>query len=203
MPAWPISAGAAMLKFVGMFIVMSGCLHGVAAADVPPSKRTGLGKYVTASEAHQIVQSDPGSALLIDVRTGTELMHVGVAEGMTAHVPLSEIAQPIAWDDEAGGVRHERNATFVADIDAVVAKSGGGKDSRILIICRSGQRSARAVDMLAEAGYSNVWSVTDGFEGDARADGRRTINGWKNANLPWSYRIDKAKFYGGKLPTAP
>lgn len=191
-----------MLKLFAIIVTLWGCLLGAAAAaDVPASKRTGLGKYVTASEAHEIMRSDPQGTLLIDVRTGTELMHVGVPDNMTAHVPLSDIASPIAWDAEGGGVRYEPNRTFVADVDSVVAKAGGGKDSRILIICRSGQRSARAVDILAGAGYSNVWSVTDGFEGDASADGRRTVNGWKNANLPWSYRIDKSKFYAGKLST--
>jgi rhodanese-related sulfurtransferase len=193
-----------MLKKLCIAVLMSGSMVASAmAADVPASKRTVLGKYVTAKEAHDIARTEAGRALLIDVRTGTELMHVGVAESMTAHVPLAEIAQPIVWDDKAGGVRHAPNPTFVADIDAVVAKAGARKDSRILVICRSGQRSARAVDMLAAAGYTDVWSVTDGFEGDAAPDGRRTVNGWKNANLPWSYKIDKAKFYAGKLSAAP
>lgn len=175
----------------------------VVAADIPASKRTSLGKYLTASEAHQIVQSEGGGVVFLDVRTGTELMHVGVAAGLTAHVPLAEIAQPITWDDKAGGVRHVANDRFVADVDGVVAKAGARKDSRVLVMCRSGQRSAKAVDLLARAGYTNVWNVTDGFEGDAAADGRRTVNGWKNANLPWSYKIDKATFYGGQLPSTP
>lgn len=193
-----------MLKSCFMIAVMTGCLCGAAmATDVPSSKRTVLGKYVSSTEAHDLVKGDPGGTLLIDVRTGTELMHVGVADAMTAHVPLSEIVQPIAWDEEGGGVRYEPNPTFVADIDAVVAKAGGEKGSRILIICRSGQRSARAVNLLAQAGYANVWNVIDGFEGDASSNGRRALNGWKNANLPWSYRIDKSKFYGGKLSAAP
>lgn len=25
------------------------------------------------------------------------------------------------------------------------------------------------------------------------ADGRRNVNGWKNAGLPWTYKMDKAK----------
>ena len=25
--------------------------------------------------------------------------------------------------------------------------------------------------------------------------GQRAVNGWKNAGLPWSYKLDKAKMY--------
>jgi hypothetical protein len=48
---------------------------------------------------------------------------------------------------------------------------------------------------LAEAGFMQVGSVVDGFEGDMSKDGRRSVNGWKNAGLPWSYKLDKARMY--------
>lgn len=35
----------------------------------------------------------------------------------------------------------------------------------------------------------------DGFEGDMSKEGRRTVNGWKNANLPWGYSLDQARTY--------
>ena len=66
----------------------------------------------------------------------------------------------------------------------------------ILITCRSGGRSAIAVNMLAAAGYSNVYSITDGVEGDKVNDpesvfhGKRMKNGWKNSGLPYTYSID-------------
>lgn len=51
---------------------------------------------------------------------------------------------------------------------------------------------------MAKSGYTNVWSAIDGFkvikqkrEGDNK--GKRTVNGWKNANLPWTYNLDKNK----------
>ena len=41
--------------------------------------------------------------------------------------------------------------------------------------------------------------IAEGFEGDAAKDGpkagQRTVNGWKNAGLPWTYKLDKAKMY--------
>ena len=48
---------------------------------------------------------------------------------------------------------------------------------------------------LAEDGFTQVWSVVDGFEGDMSKDGRRSVNGWKNAGLPWSYKLEKARMY--------
>lgn len=46
---------------------------------------------------------------------------------------------------------------------------------------------------------SEVYSVTDGFEGDkAKAGprkGERVVNGWKNAGLPWTYTLDKSAMY--------
>jgi len=43
-----------------------------------------------------------------------------------------------------------------------------------------------------------VYTVVDGFEGDVAKEGpnagKRVVNGWKNAGLPWSYRLEKEKF---------
>ena len=66
-------------------------------------------------------------------------------------------------------------------------------------MCRSGKRSAKAADMLADAGYTKVYSVVDGYEGDKAKDGpdkgKRTVNGWKNSGLPWTYSLDKDYMY--------
>jgi rhodanese-related sulfurtransferase len=56
-------------------------------------------------------------------------------------------------------------------------------------MCRSGGRSAAAANALAKAGYTNVWSLVEGFEGDKDAAGKRTANGWRNAGLPWDYKL--------------
>ena len=68
-----------------------------------------------------------------------------------------------------------------------------------MVICRSGKRSAKAADALTDAGFKQVISVIDGFDGDKTTSGvqkgKRAINGWKNSNLPWSYELDKNKMY--------
>ncbi len=57
---------------------------------------------------------------------------------------------------------------------------------------------ARAADLLTDLGYKDVVSVIDGFEGDLTPEGRREVNGWKNAPLPWSYKLDRTKIYLGR-----
>ena len=69
-------------------------------------------------------------------------------------------------------------------------------DDIILATCRSGGRGAMAVNMLAAAGYKNVYNITDGIEGDEVKDPesqyykKRMKNGWKNSGLPWTYDIN-------------
>ena len=71
----------------------------------------------------------------------------------------------------------------------------------LLLMRRSGHRSAPAVNALAEAGFINVYSVIDGFEGDPVADraspdfGKRIRNGWRNEPLPWTTELDPALVY--------
>ena len=68
----------------------------------------------------------------------------------------------------------------------------------LLVTCRSGGRSAMAVNALAAADFKNVYNIVDGVEGDkvhdpdSVFDGKRTKNGWKNS-APWVYSIDPEK----------
>ena len=66
-------------------------------------------------------------------------------------------------------------------------------------MCRSGSRSAKAANLLYQAGYKNVYSVIEGFEGDkskiAETKGQRVVNGWKNAGLPWTYKHEEDKMF--------
>lgn len=83
------------------------------------------------------------------------------------------------------------NPDFVAQTDAIIAREGKSKSDPVFLICRSGGRSAVGARMLIEAGYTNVWNLVEGFEGDMNRDtGQRDRNGWRNAGLPWSYKLD-------------
>jgi rhodanese-related sulfurtransferase len=73
------------------------------------------------------------------------------------------------------------------------------QSAKIVLICRSGNRSAKAADLLSKAGFIQAYSVVDGYEGDIANEGndkgQRVVNGWKNNGLPWSYQLDKDKLF--------
>jgi rhodanese-related sulfurtransferase len=68
-------------------------------------------------------------------------------------------------------------------------------DDTIMVVCRSGGRSAIAVNLLAAAGFKKAYNVMDGMEGDVVHDadsvfqGQRVKNGWKNSGCPWTYKL--------------
>jgi rhodanese-related sulfurtransferase len=74
----------------------------------------------------------------------------------------------------------EINARFVEEVEAMKLPP----DTEILCICRSGARSASAASALSKSGFSNVWNVSEGFEGDKDTKGQRgRTNGWKSHGL--------------------
>ncbi len=125
---------------------------------------------VNPEQAHKALTSDAG-AVLIDVRTNAEWAFVGM--------PAVERLLTISWQAFPSMQVNERFVDSVRD-------AGIGQDTAIYCICRSGARSASAATALAQAGYTNCFNVSEGFEGDlddSRHRGR--ANGWKARGLPW------------------
>lgn len=131
-------------------------------------------KQISAVDAWQLCQQDLRS-LLIDVRSGMEFLFVGHPKG-AIHVP---------WIDEPDWVINEH---FVTDIRklALGGLKGGSQEVPIILICRSGNRSAEAGKVLVESGISNVYNIDTGFEGALDEDHHRsTLGGWRSHGLPW------------------
>ena len=192
------AVSAAMLAAACVIAPASPALA-IDVAQVPQHKQTKPGLYVDAREAYALKQQQGDKAMLIDIRTRGEVSYTGVASVMDAHVPLLEHPANAAWDEKAGRFRLEFNNDFDAEVARRMAAKGLGKDATVILICRSGDRSSKAASLLAELGYTRVFTVVDGFEGDVAKDGpdagKRVVNGWKNAGLPWTYRLDKDKLY--------
>ena len=125
---------------------------------------------VRPTAAWALVQG--GYAVLVDVRSGEERKFVGHVEG-SLHV---------AW---ATGTALTRNPRFVRELEAKLAPQGG-KDAVVLLLCRSGKRSALAAEAAAKAGFQNVFNVLEGFEGEIdNAQQRGHADGWRFHGLPW------------------
>ena len=155
---------------------------------VPISKRTGHGLYVDASGAYQLKHDNPDRVVLIDVRSRMEVGVTGQAVSVDVHVPLLDAVHPLRWDDASGGWAMTSNPAFASEVALRLARLGVDRNAPIVLLSRAGERSARAADALAALGYTQTISVVDGFEGDVGPDGRRSVNGWKNAGLPWTAR---------------
>lgn len=109
-----------------------------------------------------------GLARLVDVRSAEERKFVG-------HVPES---LHVPW---ATGTSLTRNPRFVRELEAKA-----GKDTRILLLCRSGKRSVLAAEAAAHAGFAQVFNVLEGFEGEIdAAQHRGGADGWRFRGLPW------------------
>jgi rhodanese-related sulfurtransferase len=155
---------------------------------VPKEKQTAPGLYRTAAEAYAWWKAAPENVAILDVRTPEEFLFVGHPV-MAWNIPVA--LQTFEWDPVKKHFAMKLNPDFVAR-----AREAFAFDDTLLVICRSGGRSALAINKLAEAGFSRVYNIIDGVEGDLVTDrgspdhGKRLKNGWKNAGLPWTYEID-------------
>lgn len=89
------------------------------------------------------------SVLLVDVRTPTEWAQTGIPAD----------AQTVSWGQPDFAER-------------ILKVAQGDKHAPVVLICRSGSRSARALAFLRERGFTEVRHVPDG------------MNGWLARGLP-------------------
>ena len=160
------------------------------AFEIPESNKTTLGLYVMPKDAYALLQEKPEDVHILDVRTFEEYTFVGHLE-MAKNVPLVFPKYDPKGPSMPGrppGCYGELNPDFVPSVKDLFAPT-----DTILVYCATGGRGAMAVNMLAEAGFMNVYNIINGLEGDRVDDpgsvyhGKHMRNGWKNAGLPWGY----------------
>jgi len=166
----------------------------VNAENLPDNKRTSLALYMTAKEAAEFIAAD-NEALLIDIRTRAEVSFVGFSVDADKNIPYMVMDEFWDFDEDKGTYKMAVNSLFANELAEFMAGRGLSKSNPIILMCRSGSRSARAADLLADLGYTTVYSVVDGFEGDKAQNGVRNVNGWKNAGLAWSYSLRPDQAY--------
>ena len=167
---------------------------------LPDVKKSKVGLYLTPQQAYDMKKANPKGVAFFDIRTRAEAMYVGWPSDADALVPYVEHPELMSdWDDKRHMYKLEPNQDFVPELERRLKEMGLGKDATIILICRSGDRSSKAQDRLQAAGYTKVYGIAEGVEGDTAKDGpkagQRVVNGWKNAGLPWTYKLDKAKMY--------
>lgn len=109
------------------------------------SRENPVAKEITVEAADNLIREKPANLVILDVRTPAEFRegHIAGAKNM----------------DFFGG-------KFDVDIASLP------KNSKVLVYCKSGQRSAGAVEELHKVGIKDVIHMTDG------------LAGWQKSKLP-------------------
>lgn len=122
---------------------------------------------LTPKEAYEVLRHAPG-ARLVDVRTRAELDWVGRVPG----------AVEVEWVTYPGS---QPNPHFAQQLRQQV-----DAEALVMFMCRSGVRSNAAAVAATQLGYTEIYNVLEGFEGDKDPTGHRnTVGGWRHAGLPW------------------
>jgi len=160
--------------------------------NLPKEKQTSLGLYVTAKEAYEKWKANPDKVLIIDVRTPEEYLFVGHPT-MAWKIPIA--VQSYNLDVE----KRKFPMSILSDFVSRVKEIAKPDNNTLMLMCRSGGRSAIAINLLAQAGFTQVFQIIDGMEGDTVEDvdsvflGQRLKNGWKNSGCPWTYKLTPDK----------
>ena len=122
-------------------------------------------KRVSPLEAKKLI--DEEGYLYLDVRSEPEY---GAGHPSGAHnIPIMH----------AGPGGMQPNIEFLNIAQALYAR-----DAKIIVGCRSGQRSQRAAELLTSAGFTNVVDQRAGFEGTRDNVGGVVEAGWGSVGLP-------------------
>ena len=124
-------------------------------------------QHLTPNEAFEFLKQNP-NAVFIDCRSEMEYLFVGHPQG----------AILVPWND---GPNWDINPEFVSHV-----KKATSVNRPVVLICRSGNRSLDAGRALEESGFSKVYNVLHGFEGELDTDHHRGAStGWRFEGLPW------------------
>lgn len=131
---------------------------------------------LTPVEAWEMLEANQ-RVVMIDVRSSMEFLFVGHPRG-SVHVP---------WIDAPSWTV---NADFITEVRKVMLGGIGigehGDDAPVVLICRSGKRSLEAGKLLIGNGFTTVYNIEEGFEGELDGEHHRsTVGGWRFHGLPW------------------
>ena len=165
----------------------------------------GLSTYATAEDKLSVspesvwnmVQKNADDILFVDVRDPVEIMFIGSTDAVDINIPFKIVDRTQFNDDKEVFMMHS-NPDFASDIEKALKAKGLSKDALIVTMCRSGsERGKPSAEYLLSQGFTNVKYIDHGFQGSAVEQGPmkgfRIMNGWQNAKLPWSPKMNPSK----------
>lgn len=122
-------------------------------------------KRVSPTEANVLLSE---GYTYVDVRTVTEFS-LGHPDG----------AYNVPFMVEAPGGKMAKNPDFLAAMNAIF-----DKERKLVVGCKAGGRSAKAIAELTGDGYTDLVDQRAGMDGVRDAFGKLTEEGWAKAGLP-------------------
>ena len=142
---------------------------------VGSAKRLGVDD-IDAGDVWERLAAEP-SAVLIDVRTQTEWVNIGVPN-------LAAIGKQLLMVEWMSLPDKQLNPLFTDQLASALDSIGAGRNDELYFICRSGSRSLAAAQVMANAGYRACYNVASGFEGPGDKQSGKPA-GWVASGLPW------------------
>jgi rhodanese-related sulfurtransferase len=138
---------------------------------------TGKGGGSAVENEMELGEATPQEArrLLAD---GYIYLDVRTPEEFQAGRPAGSVNIPVMLIDPASGEK-ELNPRFLDAVTTAIPK-----EQRVILGCRTGQRSAFAQRMMYERGYRHTLNMIGGYAGIADAGGRVVQEGWSTLNYP-------------------
>ena len=146
------------------------------SSSIVPVPADGYAGDITPEQTWELLTTDPG-AVLVDVRTQGEWEQIGVPD-------TTSTGRPAVFTQWVLG-NGTPNPAFLADLEKALDAAGAGEGTKLVFLCRSGQRSVAAARVATAAGLAPSYNVLQGFEGAPGIRGERNVEGWKVAGLPW------------------
>ena len=132
-------------------------------------------KTINPQQAFELLRDEP-RAVLIDVRSNMEFLFIGHPIG----------AINVAWIDEPDWKVNPHFSTQVRQVMLGGLSCSEGGCAPVVLICRSGKRSREAGESLIRDGFTDVFNVSEGFEGELDDHHHRSsLGGWRFEGLPW------------------
>ncbi len=152
---------------------------------------------VTDITPDQAYAKQQEGAIVIDVRTPQEYFYIGHAPG---HINVPFYFEQFSMEETEKREKFSiaetkilkravtpKNAFKIQqipndDFGVEVLKLAKSKDTALILICKAGERSKAAAHILEDKGFTNIYSVINGFSGKKDEPN----NGWVNTpSLPW------------------
>jgi rhodanese-related sulfurtransferase len=153
-------------------------------------KERTIAKPTATVEAKQTAAADGrvGAAQALKMqRVGYKLIDLRTPEEYAKDHPAGALNVPHQFFGSGGGFKP--NADFLPVMQALF-----DKNTKLVLMDKTGKRSPAAVDELKAAGYTTVCDVRPGFIGIVGNDGRYLEDGWQTLGLPTEKQTDGGSY---------